>query len=153
MPRRSPGMRLTQLAPVYLILVVLATANGAQTPKSAPASTAKEGETSAAPGALSSTASNPRAPVLREGAELVNQIGQFRVTGDRITFFTADGMGRLIVLENLNLQRIVRVLSENVSTLDWKVNGTVTEYRGANYLYVRSAVLKAGTEVRENAAP
>ena len=79
---------------------------------------------------------------IREGTELENQEGVFRPTGDRITFFTEMGKGRFLVLENLALDRIARVITENPSKLKWLVTGKMTEYQGMNYLLVERAVLK-----------
>ena len=77
---------------------------------------------------------------IREGTEMERQNGYFRMTGDRVTFFTEGGKGRFVVLENLNLERIARILAENPDHLQWSVTATVTEYRGSNYIFVRRAV-------------
>ena len=87
---------------------------------------------------------------IREGTEMENQNGYFRLTGDRVTFFTEDGRGRFVVLENLNLERISRVLAEAPDHLQWTVTATVTEYRGGNYLFVRKAVRRDRKESRED---
>ncbi len=79
---------------------------------------------------------------VREGTEVVGESGYFRITGKRVSFFTDDGKEQYIVLENLNLERISRVISDNPNHLQWRVTGTVTEYRGSNFLFVRRAVLK-----------
>ncbi len=69
-------------------------------------------------------------------------VGYFKLTSDRATFYPADGEQRFQGLENLNLERISLLVGENPDRLDWIVSGTVTEYRGANYLLVTKAVLK-----------
>jgi len=79
---------------------------------------------------------------LREGTEIVDKLGLFRMTGDRATFFTEDGTGRYVGLENLNIERISRTISENPEELQWRVTGVITEYRGGNFLLVQRAVLK-----------
>ena len=89
---------------------------------------------------------------IREGSEIVDQLGSFRMTGDRVTFFTADGQGRYVALENLNLERIARVVTEQSDRLTWSVTGTMTEYRGANYLFVRRAILKSRIDPQSAAA-
>lgn len=81
---------------------------------------------------------------LREGTEIFNRLGHFRMTGDRLTFFPEDGDGRFVALENLNLERIARRVADHPDRLQWDVTGTVTEYRGTNYLFVRRAVLRNG---------
>lgn len=78
---------------------------------------------------------------IREGTEIVDLDGYFRPSGERVNFFSADGKRRLVGLENLNLQRIVRAIADDPRQLRWKVSGTVTEYRGANFLLVRQAIL------------
>jgi hypothetical protein len=83
---------------------------------------------------------------IREGTEMVNQNGHFRLTGDRVTFFTNGGKGRFVVLENLNLERVSRILAENPDHLQWNITATVTEYRGANYIFVRKAVRRDESE-------
>ena len=79
---------------------------------------------------------------IREGTELVDQPGSFRPTGDRIAFFTDVGKGRLVVLENLALERVRRSIEDTPTPPEWIVTGTVTEYRGENFLFVRRAVLR-----------
>ena len=80
---------------------------------------------------------------LREGTDLVDQPGFFRMTGDRITFYADIGSGRFMSLENLNLERITRIITDNPQQLEWEVTGTITEYQGTNYLLIRRAVLRS----------
>jgi hypothetical protein len=84
---------------------------------------------------------------LREGTTLEVH-GSFKQTGDRIMFYSAGDNRRLGTLENLNLERIARMVSESPDTLEWTVSGTVTEYQGANYLLVTRAVLKSKPQRR-----
>ena len=49
--------------------------------------------------------------------------------------------GRYIGLENLNLERIAAELASSPSQPEWSVSGTVTEFRGTNYLLVRRSIL------------
>jgi hypothetical protein len=79
---------------------------------------------------------------LREGMELVDQLGQFKVSHERTIVALAEGNRQLIVLENLCLERVVKILAGNPEAGNWLVSGTVTEYRGANYVLLRRAVLK-----------
>lgn len=78
---------------------------------------------------------------LREGAELVDQVGLFQVTGERVAFVADPGNRRFIVLENLSLDQL-RTLAERPQNSQWKVSGTVTEYRGTNFILIRRAVLR-----------
>jgi hypothetical protein len=74
--------------------------------------------------------------------ELVDQPGTFKLAGDRAIFFVGDGKQQLVGLENLNLERVVRVITDNPESLEWFVTGTISEYRGANYLLVRRVTFK-----------
>ena len=61
-------------------------------------------------------------------------------------YIDADGKKRLVCLENSNLERIARLVAENPNHLDplkWSVTGTITEFRGANFVFVRRAVLQS----------
>jgi hypothetical protein len=78
---------------------------------------------------------------LREGAELIDQPGHFQRSGDRILFVARPSNGRFVVLENLNLERIARIVAERPQDLPWKVTGTVTEFRGTNFILIRRATL------------
>lgn len=87
--------------------------------------------------------------LLREGTEIVDQLGYFRLTGDRVTFFSDDGKYRFVALENLNLERIARVITDNPEQLQWGISGTMTECRGANFIFVRRAALRSRVESAE----
>ena len=80
---------------------------------------------------------------VREGTELVNVVGSFKLTGDRATFYPADGSGRFGGLENQTLERLATVISEDPSQLEWLVTGVVTEFKGNNYILVTKAILKS----------
>lgn len=151
-PASTASSRWTSWGWLGLGLILLLSASGADAPPAASEAAKPERPATASAAPITPTITS-HAPTLREGTEIVDAVGQFRVTGDRVAFFTADGKGRFLVLENLNLQRIVRVLADSPIPLDWRVSGALTEYRGTNYLFVRSAVLKAGTEVREEPGP
>jgi len=81
---------------------------------------------------------------IREGSE-VSLTGSFRITGDRVTFYSKDGELRLRCLENLMLERIARLADRSPDMLEWKMRGTVTEFRGNNFLLVTHAVLMSKT--------
>ncbi len=88
----------------------------------------------------------PRVPknklLLREGERITNQTGEFRGTGDGIVFHPQEG-GTVNVLENLALERVAKVLQETRGRREWSVSGIITEYRGANFLLISRAALKA----------
>ena len=87
---------------------------------------------------------------LREGAMLVDELGRFEAAGERLCFVPSKGDSRYLVLENLNLERVAQAVGENVDARQWSVSGTITEYRGSNYLLVTRAILKSRS--RGNAA-
>lgn len=82
---------------------------------------------------------------LREGTELREAQGYFRFVDDRVVFFRKNGDAKYIGLENLNLERIVSEITNNPTQLEWTIVGSITEFRGANYLLVRRAVLSRST--------
>jgi hypothetical protein len=80
---------------------------------------------------------------VREGTELQDVLGTFRLTGDRATFYPADGTGKFGGLENQTLERVATVIAADPASMEWLVTGTVTEFRGNNYILVTRAILKA----------
>lgn len=79
---------------------------------------------------------------LREGARITDLVGEFQRSSDRYTFVQEDAKQGIRVLENLALERVSRILEDDPSPRMWSVSGTITEYRGENYLLVTRAVLK-----------
>jgi|GEM_PF-3300668 len=80
---------------------------------------------------------------IRQGSELVSVLGNFRDAGDRIIFYSADNSMRLVVLENLSLERVGKILEFAPEELLWQVSGVVTEYDSQNYLLLSQAVLQS----------
>ncbi|MEX0586421.1 MAG: hypothetical protein WD176_07245 [Pirellulales bacterium] len=97
---------------------------------------AKDGATPA----VATEAKTPATTRIREGIELADRVGQFKLRGDRATFIPAEGGLSLVGLENLNLERVVRAISDNPNQ-DWRVSGVVTEFRGGNYLLITRAIM------------
>jgi hypothetical protein len=87
---------------------------------------------------------------LREGAQIVQQLGAFHDTGDRIIFQPRGAKLEFPALENLALERIARVLDETRTPRLWSVSGNITEFKGSNYLFVTRAVLKAKAETPQD---
>jgi hypothetical protein len=78
----------------------------------------------------------------REGSRLVDVAGQFKTSGERVAFHAADGKSRFPCLENLNSERVARIVAESPpESLEWIVQGTLTEFRNDNYLLVTQAVI------------
>lgn len=92
--------------------------------------------------AASAQAPAPAGSLLREGTELVDQAGQFKMNNSRLIFTMADGGRPLIGLENLNMERISKEVAET-EPRTWIVSGTVTECQGINYILIRRAVQKS----------
>jgi hypothetical protein len=89
---------------------------------------------------------------LREGT-MLDTSGTFKHTGDRIMFYASGDSRRFGTLENLNLERISRVISETSEALEWNISGTVTEFQGTNYLLVSRAILKSKPQRRGTVGP
>jgi hypothetical protein len=79
---------------------------------------------------------------VREGTELRDVLGTFRLTGDRATFCPADGVGKFGGLENQTLERVATVIAADPTPMEWLVTGTVTEFKGNNYILITRAILK-----------
>jgi len=99
-----------------------------------------------------STSSDGPYQRLREGTELTNLLGIFKPSGERIVFQAANGKGRFLCLENLNLERVSRLVRDNPESLQWEVSGTVTEFGGGNYLSLSRALLRSKTRSRKAGA-
>jgi hypothetical protein len=105
------------------------------------ASAAEEAAPTSTSGAEAHADDKP-AQRLREGTPLEDLMGQFKVLGDRATFYVKDSNAKYNCLENLNLERVTNQLAENPEAQDWTVSGQITEYRGSNYLLLSRAILK-----------
>ncbi len=78
---------------------------------------------------------------LREGMKFVEQIGELKDSGGRITFYPDGQTQSLQLLENLALERVSGDLDR--THRKWSVTGIITEFKGSNYLLLHRAVLKA----------
>ena len=85
----------------------------------------------------------------REGTQVADRIGYFKMTGDRITFYTKDGQERYRGLENLALERVAQIISESQThvRVQWRVSRIVTEFRGSNYLMITRALIKSSAAI------
>ena len=75
---------------------------------------------------------------IREGSLLPDQVGTFRVSGERVQFDESESGRNFRCLENLMLQRVHQVITEEVTPPSWIVSGKATEYRGENYLFIEA---------------
>jgi hypothetical protein len=78
---------------------------------------------------------------LREGTRLIDASGSFQGVGDRIVFSPKGSKESYRILENLALQRISQTLEDVRGQRQCLVSGTITEFRGANYLLVTKYLL------------
>lgn len=85
------------------------------------------------------TGETPR-QMYREGQLIRGLQGTFHRQGDRVVFHASDGR-RLVVLENLALERVDRTLNQSLGNPVWTVTGTATEFGGHNYLLLQTAFL------------
>jgi hypothetical protein len=74
----------------------------------------------------------------REGTELRDEPGRFIPAGNRLNFVSSGGAS-YIGLENLNLERVGKIVADSSESVDWFITGTVSEYQGANYLFISRA--------------
>jgi len=80
---------------------------------------------------------------LREGTRLIDVTGSFQAVGaDSVSFLASGNKDSYRVLENLALQRVSFSLQDDRTLRQWIVSGTITEYRGANYLLLTKAVIQ-----------
>lgn len=94
-------------------------------------------------GGSHSRSSRPQAgPLVREGEFWENELGHILLAGQRYAFRPIQGDRSVIVLENLNLQRIILRLEESSQPTIWSISGRVTEFQGANYLLIERAMRK-----------
>ncbi|WP_254508090.1 hypothetical protein [Anatilimnocola floriformis] len=84
----------------------------------------------------------------REGSRLSDIAGRFEIAGDRVTFFPGGGRESYRLLENLALERVAQVLTESRARQEWTISGTLTEFRGANYLLLTKAVIKSTNDTK-----
>jgi len=114
-------------------------AEDAASPSGPPTGAASAGAVSTAD--TQSAAQAPGRLRLREGTALRGLVGSIRPLGDRWTLFLSQRDERYILLENLALERILRTNASFTEAPDWTVDGTVTEFRGQNYLLIEKALL------------
>jgi len=134
------SFRLTILVAVIATIIA---AVASSTEPTAPSNPTSRGDTNLPPGNMPPGANAAKATErLRENTKLIDVIGTFQSAGgDSISFARDGGKDSFRVLENLALQRVSQNLEDNRGGAQkWVVSGTVTEFRGANFLLVTKAV-------------
>jgi hypothetical protein len=105
-----------------------------------PAVDAKSGNGALAPNA-------PSIRLLREGDDIVDRVGWVQKSSDGQEEFVFDSDGRtlhdppVILLPNLMLMLMENKVGSNSDQLRFRITGTVTEYRGRNYVLLRKVVV------------
>ena len=122
----------TCLVTGMLVLAGLALAQNAEPPR------VSQAGSPAAGGAAGK--SNER---LREGTKLIDVTGTFQAAGaDSVSFLVNGNKESYRVLQNLTLQRVSFALEDNRALRQWIISGTITEYRGTNFLLLTKAVIQ-----------
>jgi len=102
-------------------------------------------DASSGAGALAPSA--PTVSLLREGTDVVERIGHLRKTDGDLPEFVYDSDGRaltdppMLVLPNLKLMQMETAMNSADRDLHFRVTGTVTEYRGRNYILLDKVVV------------
>ena len=78
---------------------------------------------------------------IREGTKFKDKLVFFRQTGDRTVLYTAEGHQRFTCLENLVLERVLKVIQEKPGRDFWRIEGEFTEFCGENFILLRRAVI------------
>lgn len=77
----------------------------------------------------------------REGTLISDARGKFQLAKDRVAFIDESNRTPIVCLENLMLQRVLSYVSEDENRRQrWLVTGKITEFEGANYLWIDRAV-------------
>ena len=117
-----------------LVSCGLALAQNAEPPRVAPAGSSYAG----GPGVAGKGSER-----LREGTKLIDVTGTFQAAGaDSVSFLINGNKESYRVLQNLALQRVSFALEENRALRQWVISGTITEFRGSNYLLLTKAVIQ-----------
>jgi hypothetical protein len=99
------------------------------------------------PGTGRMIAPNPPAPTLiREGTPILDRTGRVTKSVDGQTSeFTFDSDGKnmqdppLLILPNLTLMSMENLVSSTSKDVKFRISGTVTEYKGRNYILIDKA--------------
>jgi len=84
---------------------------------------------------------NKSRTLIREGTFVRNQRVVIRISSGRAMMTVLEDSRRFYCLENLNLERISKVIQNNPLMTEWTIDYLVTEYQGSNYVLIQRAVL------------
>ena len=76
---------------------------------------------------------------IREGQLIKDEKAKFKSNGIRFMLHRSGDHRPLTVLENLALERVAEYISKSGANATWLVEGTITEYRGENYILLTRA--------------
>lgn len=144
-PTTRPGSGVQPTAPGQLLDSLLKPAPAAgqalQPIQEGPAPDATTGRNAVAPGA-------PQLNLIREGTLIVDRTGRLTKSTDGTTAeltFDADGKALkdppMIILPNLKLAQMETAVSNSTRDMRFKVTGSVTEYKGRNYILLEKVVV------------
>lgn len=144
-PAATPAPVTTPATAAAVASAAPSTAPSTPAATTPPAAEARRSPVADAPGTEQTKADGIKT---REGSEWKNQRGRFTLVGDRVSFTPSDRALNIVVLENLNLERIVRTIEESrtvadADQLEWTIDGVLTEFRGTNFLLLNRSVLVA----------
>ena len=134
-------MRWRKNATVLLGCVVASALLGGATPDSG--TKRLGGDSAKAPAGNGSKDSLGSLSVLREGTQIEGTAGVIRQVASGFIFTETDNGRELLLLENLALERLARLVERSNRAILCYATGTVTEYRGVNYLLLERTVLDA----------
>ncbi len=80
---------------------------------------------------------------LREGLKLEGVSGRIEPAGDRFAFVAENSSARYILLENLNLERIVKMADVYPVPIRWTISGVITEFEKQNFLFIETATFSS----------
>ncbi|RCS54834.1 hypothetical protein DTL42_06870 [Bremerella cremea] len=127
--------------PCFVSLLCVAAFFLATAPPSRPNVSAQEADTNITDRAQQAEEMFQKKNRLREGAEVVDEIGSFEWVGDRLSFSPENGDHTFKILENRMMERVVQAQENSTSKLIWVVTGNITEYRGGNFLLMKHVIL------------
>lgn len=127
------GARLRRAA-TWLVALMLLVALGGALAGTRRVAVANEAATSMGSGAA------PK--LIRDGTIATDLVGRFIAHGERTIFRVTATHAEFRILENLSLERVAAEIAASSEGASWKINGLVTEYRGANYLLIERAVMQ-----------
>jgi hypothetical protein len=117
-------------------------------PTDKPLASATGSRTDATSGSGAAAPAAPVVTVLREGSFVVNRVGRLTRSADGQQMeFTFDSDGKtmkdppLVILPNLKLMAMENAVTGSSRDLRFRISGTVTEYKGRNYILLDKVVV------------